>query len=360
MLVTHLELVDFRNYVRAELDLDRGLTVVRGANGQGKTNLLEAVAYLATLESFRGAPPDALVRSGADTAVVRAEVEQDDGRVVSIDAERHRNGRDRVLVNRQRLARTRDLLGSVRVSVFSPDDLALIKEGPSGRRRFLDDTLVALHRRHDQLRRDLERVLRQRNVLLKQAGGRATAAILSTLDVWDEKLTALGDELGAARSGLVASLTPLVREAYASLAGAGAGVGLAYDPPWRRAGLAGALAASRDGDIRRQLTLVGPHRDEVELVLDGLPARTHASQGEQRTLAVALRLGAHGLVTERVGSAPVLLLDDVFSELDASRSQALLHRLPAGQVVLTTAGDVPAAARPDRILEVRSGAVVAG
>jgi DNA replication and repair protein RecF len=360
VLVAHLELVDFRNYSRTELDLDRGLTVVRGANGQGKTNLVEAIAYLATLESFRGAPPDALVRSGAERAVVRAHIEHDDGRIVTIDAERQRNGRDRVLVNRQRLTRTRDLLGSVRASVFSPDDLVLVKAGPAGRRRLLDDTLVALHRRHDQLRRDIDRVLRQRNVLLKQASGRLTADVASTLDVWDAKLAALGDELGSARAGLVSVLAPLVQKAYAALAGGDGGLELTYEPLWRRTGLAAALVASRDDDVRRQLTLVGPHRDELELTLGGLAARTYASQGEQRTLALALRLGAHDLVTERVGTPPVLLLDDVFSELDASRSDALLQRLPAGQVVLTTASAVPAGARPDRVVEIRDGAVVAG
>jgi DNA replication and repair protein RecF len=359
VVVTHLELVDFRSYRHASLDLHPGLTVVRGANGHGKTNLVEALAYLATLESFRGAPVDALIRVGADAAILRAVVERD-GRTITIDAELQRNGRDRVLVNRQRLGRARDLLGTVRVSVFSPDDLALIKEGPAGRRRFLDDTLVALHRRCDQLRHDLERVLRQRNVLLKQAAGRASAEVLSTLDVWDARLAQLGDELGDARAALVARLAPRVTEAYASVAGEAGAVHLRYEPPWRRAGLAAALAASRDDDVRRQLSLVGPHRDELDVQLAGLPARTHASQGEQRCLALALRLGAHDLVTDEVGAAPVLLLDDVFSELDPARSAALLRHLPDGQIVLTTAGALPPDAHPDAVIDVRAGEVVGG
>jgi DNA replication and repair protein RecF len=359
--VAHVELVDFRNYHQASVDLDSGLTVVRGANGQGKTNLVEALGYLATLESFRGSPPDALVRNGSDVAVVRAVVEQVDGRVVTIDAEIQRTGRDRVLVNRQRLARARDLLGAVRVSLFSPDDLAMVKEGPAGRRRYLDDVLVALHPRYDRLRRDLDRVLRQRNVLLKQAGGRAGAEVLSTLDVWDAKFAVLGDDLGASRADLVARLGPRVARAYADLTGSGDDpIRLSYAPLWRAGGLATALSHSRAEDIRRQITLVGPHRDELDLTLGSMPVRTHASQGEQRGVALALRLGAHGLVTEQVGSAPVLLLDDVFSELDADRSAALLRHLPQGQVVLTTAGELPAGAHPDRILEVRDGAVVAG
>jgi DNA replication and repair protein RecF len=337
------------------------MTVIQGANGQGKTNLVEALAYLATLESFRGAPAEALVRDGSDGAVVRAVVEHEHGRTVTIDAEIQRNGRDRVLVNRQRLDRARDLLGAVRVSVFSPDDLGIVKEGPAGRRRFLDDVLVALHPHYDRLRRDLDRVLRQRNVLLKQAGGRATADVLSTLDVWDAKLATVGDELGTARADLVERLGPRVGRAYGDLAAAGGdALRMTYAPPWRSHGLASALVGSRTEDIRRQITLVGPHRDELELVLDGLPVRTHGSQGEQRGVALALRLGAHALVTDTVGSPPVLLLDDVFSELDPSRAAALLHHLPAGQVVLTTAGDLPAEARPDRVLEVRDGAVVAG
>lgn len=358
MIVERLELADFRNYAAARFELTAGTTAVVGRNGQGKTNLVEALAYLATLDSFRGAPPDALVRSGADQAVVRAVVRHDDGRELLVEAEINRSGRNRVLVNRQRLARARDLLGVVRVTVFGPDDLVLVKGAPSERRRFLDDVLVAFAVKHDQLRRDLDRVLRQRNTLLKQAAGRLTEDIAVTLDVWDAHLAALGEQLGQARCALVARLAPLVSEAYEQLAGSSTVVELDYQPPWRRTGLAAALAQARSDDVRRGVSTVGPHRDELELSIGGHPARTYASQGEQRTLALGLRLAAHRLVTERTGSAPVLVLDDVLSELDPHRAAALLANLPDGQIVITTAGALPEAAQPERVLHIEAGSVI--
>ena len=359
MLVERLSLTDFRNYASAELELMDGITAVLGDNGQGKTNLAEALAYLATLESFRGAPPDALIRLGAAQAVVRATVRHDDGREILIEAEINRSGRNRVLVNKQRLHRARDLLGVLRVTVFAPDDLELVKGGPGERRRFLDDLLVALHPKHDQLRVDLERILRQRNTLLKQAAGRLTDEIAFTLDVWDSKLAVAGDALGAARHALVADLVPLVGAAYGDLAGGDTRVGLEYDPPWRGVGLAAALADARSDDVRRQLSLVGPHRDDVVLTIETRSARTHASQGEQRTLALALRLAGHRLVTTRHGVAPMLVLDDVLSELDPHRSDALLRHLPSGQVILTTAGVLPEAAHARRVLRITAGTVTA-
>jgi DNA replication and repair protein RecF len=360
VILRHLELTDFRNYAEATLELDRGLTVVTGANGGGKTNLIEAMAWLATLESFRGAPNEALVREGAERAVLRAEVVQEDGRVVAVEAELPATGRHRVQVNRQRLTHTRDLLGVLQVSVFSPDDLALVKGGPGERRRFLDTTLVSLHVKHDVLRTDLERILRQRNVLLKQAGGRLSRDIVTTLDVWDAKLAQVGTALGDARDAVVTELEPLVGKAYADVAGVPTDVHLRYAPAWRTTGLAAALAAGRAEDVRRQLTLVGPHRDELDIVLAGLPARTHASQGEQRCVALALRLAAHRAVADRAGTAPLLLLDDVFSELDPDRASALMHHLPAAQVVVTTAGPLPAGAVASRRVVVRDGRLVDG
>lgn len=357
MHVARLELVDFRNYAAAAFDLTEGVTAVIGRNGQGKTNLAEALAYLATLDSFRGAPPDALVRLGADSAVVRATV-HDAGRDVLIEAELVRGGRNRVQVNRQRLARTRELLGVMRVTVFSPDDLVIVKEGPAHRRRFLDDTLVALATKYDAARLELDRVIRQRNTLLKQAGGRLTDEIALTLDVWDARLVTVGEQLGYARATLVARLTPMVVEAYDQLAGVTAPVEVVYEPEWRRTGLAAALAAARDTDVRRGISSVGPHRDDIELTLNGMPARTHASQGEQRTLALGLRLAAHRLVAERTGSTPVLVLDDVLSELDPGRASALLANLPPGQIVITSASGLPADARPERVIEIESGTVV--
>lgn len=359
MIVEHLDLVDFRNYRSGSFDLQTGTTVVIGDNGQGKTNFAEALAYLATLSSFRGAPGDALVRAGADTAVIRAQIRADDGRQSLVEAELSASGRSRVLVNRQRLPRVRDLLGTVRVTVFSPDDLRILKDGPSGRRRFLDDTLVSLATKYDAMRLELDRVLRQRNTLLKQAAGRLTPDIESTLDVWDERFADLGDRFGHARATLVSRLSPHVFEAYETLAGRRTPLEIHYESKWQGSGLASALAESRPSDLRRGLSTVGPHRDEVVFEINGLPARTHASQGEQRTLALALRLAAHRLITERTGSAPVLVLDDVLSELDDGRAEALLGHLPAGQIVITTAHALPAVAHPDHVLRVESGTVVA-
>ncbi|MDQ1398029.1 MAG: replication and repair protein RecF, partial [Acidimicrobiaceae bacterium] len=337
MRLDRLWLTDFRNYATAELaPAAEGLTVVQGANGEGKTNLLEAIGYLATLSSFRGAPGEAMIRMDCRTAVVRAEGQRD-GRSLLLEAQLNATGRDRVLVNRQPLRRTRDLLGALRVSVFSPDDLDLVKGGPGARRTYLDETLVAVHRRNDELRSDLDRVLRQRNTLLRQSGGRPTAEVTATLDVWDTKLASTGEALAAARADLVARMEPVIGKAYDQVASAAADVTAAYVRSWDGP-LAEALTAARTDDLRRGVSTVGPHRDELALRIGAMPARTHSSQGEQRSLALALRLAAHEVVTEEAGSAPVLLLDDVFSELDPSRSEALLVHLPPGQALLTTAG----------------------
>ena len=354
MRVTRLWLTDFRNYPSAELEPDPdGLTVIVGSNGEGKTNLLEAIGYLATLSSFRGAPTDALIRQGAASAVVRAEGERDD-RSLLIEAELNAGSRDRIQVNRQPLKRARDLLGALRVSVFAPDDLVLVKGGPGERRRFLDDVLVALHPKHDALQRDLDRVLRQRNTLLRQSGGRMSPEVESTLDVWDAKLVSTGTALAEAREELVARLEPEIAKAYDQVAHTAADVSVGYQRSWSGL-LADAVAASRADDLRRGVTLVGPHRDELALAIAGLPGRTHASQGEQRSLALALRLAAHRVVGEAVGASPVLLLDDVFSELDPERSEALLTHLPPGQALLTTAGVVPESARPGKLVRVSAG-----
>lgn len=357
MRVTRLEVRDFRNYTHTELHLPPGLTVVRGSNGQGKTNLIEALGYLATLSSFRGAPTEAMVRSGAAQAVIRADAERD-GRQLLLEAEINPGGRSRAQVNRQPLRRSRDLLGALRVTVFAPDDLSVVKDGPGERRRFLDDALVAVHPRHDATRTDVERVLRQRNALLKQAGGRITADVTATLDVWDLKLTEAGTALAAARRELLAQLEPVLTETYRELAGARALVRATYEAPWWEDGLGVALQRARMDDLRRGVTTVGPHRDDVSLWLHDLPARTHASQGEQRSLALALRLGVHRLVAAAAESPPVLLLDDVFSELDPQRSDALLANLPAGQTLLTTAGEPPPGTEPELELRIESGTVV--
>ncbi len=365
MRLKHLWLSDYRNYTSAELDpAATGLTAIIGGNGDGKTNVLEAIAYLARLSSFRGAPAHALVRNGCPRAVIRAEVDRD-GRSLLLEVEVDVRGKHRMMVNRQPLRRSRDLPSALRVSVFSPDDLSLVKGGPAERRRYLDDVLVALRPANDTLRGEVERVLRQRNALLKQAGGRSSPDVSSTLDVWDAKLAAAGEELTLAREALVATLEAEVGKAYAQVAQAGgAEATLAYRRSWEGP-LAAALADARGDDLRRAITTVGPHRDELDLAVGGsaadtevcerLPARTHASQGEQRSLALALRLGAHALTTEVTGTPPVLLLDDVFSELDAGRSAALVAHLPDGQALLTTTGPVPPGMSPARTVQVRAG-----
>lgn len=373
MYLRQLWISDYRNHQGAELTLAPGLTVITGGNGVGKTNLLEAVAYLGTLTSFRGAPPEALVRVGCQRAVVRG-CGVRAGREVLIEAEVMANGRGRVTLNRQSLRRTAELASGLVFSVFSPDDLELLKGGPALRRRYLDDLLVALHPRADPLRRDLERILRQRTALLRQVagsgGGRSglSTDVVSTLAVWDAKLVEVGEAVGAARAELVARLGSAVDSAYQALAAypspvndrgrlvvAGSvdeAVNLGYDAPWRGPGLSEALAAAREDELRRGVCLVGPHRDDMVVTLGGLPARTHASQGEQRGLALALRLGAHHLVTDQLGEAPVLLLDDVFSELDPDRSRALVDHLPPGQALLTTTGQVPPGAVIDEVLAI--------
>lgn len=359
MFIEHLELADFRNYSQASFDFTRGITAVVGRNAQGKTNVAEAMGFLATLESFRLAPTAALIRDGAETAVIRATIRHDDGRELLVEIQIPRQGRTAVLVNRQRLQRTRDLLGVLRVTVFSPDDLELVKGSPSERRRFCDETLVSLAVKNDALRLDLDRVLRQRNTLLRQCNGRLTDEVGFTLDVWDERMATIGDELGQARADLVARLQPAAEEAYQQLAGRPLAVGLRYEPEWRRSGLAAALRTVRTDDVRRGVSTVGPHRDDVEFTLGSMPARTHASQGEMRSLALSLRLAAHRLVAAATDMTPLLILDDVLSELDPERCEALLAHLPPGQVVITTASPLPEAAQPDRILRIEQGRVEA-
>jgi len=281
-VIRRIELTDFRVYQHAVIELNKGVTAVIGRNAQGKTSLAEAMSYLSTLQSFRGVPNDALVREGADTAYIRAEIVHDDGREILV----------------------------------------------------------------------------QRNTLLKQSFGKLTPEIEMTLDVWDAQLAQKGTQLGEARAKLIARLTPFVCEAYESLAGEPTAVELMYEPEWRKFGLAACLAEARQEDVRRAITSVGPHRDDVILHIKGMSAKNHASQGECRTLALALRLGIHRLVTEVAGTAPLLVLDDVLSELDPNRCEALLRNMPDGQVLITTAQVLPAAAHPDTIIHIAHGTVV--
>lgn len=348
MLISRLWLADFRSYEQLELPLATGLTAICGPNGVGKTNLLEALGLLATLKSFRGAPVESMIRRGAAAAVVRAEGTRDE-RDVLIELELVK-GKTRAQVNRQRLKRARDLLGAVRVTVFAPDDLALIKEGPALRRTYLDEILVALDPGADAAIGDVDRILRQRNALLRHAKGRLDEGAAMTLDVWDAKLADRGEDLTARRERLVIDLLPLVSDAYELLAGRATPISADYERSWAAPTLAEALAVGRDDDVRRGVSLLGPHRDELRLGLGGLATRNEASQGEQRTFALALRLSGHRLVTERLGEAPLLLLDDVLSELDEDRAAALLGNLPSGQSIITSASGLPSAAVPDQLL----------
>jgi DNA replication and repair protein RecF len=356
MRLDRLWLTDVRSYASAELDLAPGLTALLGDNGQGKTNVLEAISWLATLSSFRGAPTEAMIRQGAERAIIRAEGARE-GRSILLEAELVASGRNRVLVNRQPLKRAKDLLGVLRVTVFAPDDLDLVKGGPTERRRYLDDALVASHPRYDALRSEVDKILKQRNALLKGAGGRLDEGAAFTLDVWDAKLVESGGALATARQRLLDRLAPVLGATYDAVANRPAEVTASYVAEWSHLGLAAALAASRREDVRRGVSTVGPHRDDVDIRLAGLPSRTHASQGEQRSLALALRLAAHRVLTEVTGSAPVLLLDDVFSELDPDRSDALLANLPAGQTILTSASGLPPKAVPDLVLQVGAGRI---
>jgi DNA replication and repair protein RecF len=335
-----LDLVDFRSFRTAQFTPDpEGTTVLLAPNGTGKTSILEAVGYLGTGRSFRGAARDSMVRTGADDAYVRATV-CDATTDVLIEAQLSRHGRSRVQVNRQPAKTRRDLADAVAVTTFAPEDVTVVRGGPSGRRDVLDDALALLDPGAGSLLEDVARVLRQRGALLRQLRGRLDDAASSTLDVWDERLAALGDDLAARRSELAGALDPVVAELYRVLAAATVSVSVAYVPSWSGS-LADALAAARVDDVRRAVTTVGPHRDDVALTIDDRDARTQSSQGEQRSLALAVRIAVHQRVTQTRGRPPLLLLDDVFSELDPGRATRLLELLPVGQALLTTAVPPP-------------------
>ncbi len=363
-------LTDFRNYEQLEITLHEGFTAILGANGVGKTNLLESLGLLATLKSFRKAPTDSLVRKGCDKAVIRATGERA-GREVLIELELAK-GKTRAQVNRQPLKRTRDLLGALRVTVFGPDDLSLVKEGPAVRREFLDDLIVSLDPTADGVLSDLDRIVKQRNALLRQmgqaarGGGRSSgggssadtaAAAGLTLDVWDSKLAAAGEHLTIRRENLLADLMPMVTESYRELSDSEVDVVATYVRSWDTDTMAPAIANARDTDVRRGSTSVGPHRDDVGVAVDGFDSRLECSQGEQRTLALALRLAGHRLLADRLDEPPLLLLDDVLSELDPDRARALLASLPPGQTVITSAQGLPPDTVPDQVLEHRGGAL---
>ncbi len=341
-------LTDFRSHGQASVDLADGLTAVIGANGTGKTNLLEAIGVLSRLKSFRGAANDRMIRRGCDRAIVRADGVRD-GRPVLIEVELG-SGRSTVMVNKQRLTKNRDLLGALRVTVFAPDDLSIVKEGPAVRREYLDELIVALDPRNDALLADYARTVKQRNTLLKQVKGRLDEGAEVTLDVYDGQLSSLGMRLTYLREHVLEALMPRVAKAYGILADAEVSVVANYRRSWDSDDMAVDVQLQRPTDLARSTTSMGPHRDEVALRIDGFDSRTEASQGEQRTLALALRFAGHELVTEHVGEAPLLLLDDVLSELDPGRATALLSNLPSGQTIITSATELPELVTPDLTL----------
>ncbi|MFC9293203.1 DNA replication/repair protein RecF [Streptomyces sp. NPDC057011] len=360
MHVSHLSLADFRSYARAEVPLDPGVTAFVGPNGQGKTNLVEAIGYLATLGSHRVSSDAPLVRMGADRAIIRAAVTQGE-RQQLVELELNPGRANRARINRSSQVRPRDVLGIVRTVLFAPEDLALVKGDPGERRRFLDELVTARSPRMAAVRSDYERVLKQRNTLLKSAamarrhGGRSMD--LSTLDVWDQHLARAGAELLAQRLDLIATLLPLADKAYEQLAPGGGPLGLSYrssagEPVDSGAArsreaiyevLLAALSEVRKQEIERGVTLVGPHRDDLLLRLGELPAKGYASHGESWSYALALRLASYELLRSE-GSEPVLILDDVFAELDARRRERLAELVAPGEQVLVTAAvddDVP-------------------
>lgn len=344
MQVDWLSLGDFRSYKNLEWKPESGVNILVGPNGAGKTNLLEAIAYMATLRSFRHAPDSALVADESDAAIVRSGItEGDRNRLIEIEIPI--KGARRTQVDKQRLRRTADLLGVVRVVAFLPEDLELVKRGPAFRRDLLDDVAVQLWPAAYADQNEFDRALRQRNAFLK-SGHRDDL----TLDVWDARLAQAGGKVALRRARLIEAIGPKLEVAYRDIARSDAVATIDYMPSWEIESFLGGGAAdfteamiesfrgARRSDYERRLTTVGPQRDEPVLLLDGHDSRVHGSQGEQRTMALAVKLAAHRLIADATGAAPVLLLDDVFSELDPERSHALAASLPDDtQTVITSA-----------------------
>jgi DNA replication and repair protein RecF len=390
--LTRLALTDFRSYAAADVELAPGISTFLGANGQGKTNLVEAAAYVATFGSHRVATDAPLIRRGAPRAIIRARVTSS-GRDNLVEIEINPGKANRVRLNRVPLPRPREALGTLRCVMFAPEDLALVKGDPDQRRRYLDDLLVAIRPRFAGVRADYERVLKQRSALLKSAKAHRVklsgdGAPPSALDVWDEHLVTKGAELTAGRMELTVGLRPLVAKAYAAVSGQDLSAGMAYrqasasagtegggggrdtaedagpaadetpDPAALADGLRQALGRVRRAELERGVCLVGPHRDELELRVTDLPARGYASHGEAWSLALGLRLAAYDLLRSG-GEDPVLILDDVFAELDSGRRERLAGLVAGAEQVLVTAAvpdDVPAQLTGARF-EVSDGAV---
>jgi DNA replication and repair protein RecF len=372
MHVRRVELVDFRSYERVAVDLDSGVSVLVGQNGMGKTNLIEALGYVATLDSHRVATDAPLVRFGATSAVIRCAIVHD-GRELMVELEIVPGRANRARLNRSPVRRPREVMGALRMVLFAPEDLELVRGDPSERRRYLDDLLVARLPRFAGVRADYDRVVKQRNALLRSAYlnrkvGGTRGQDLSTLAVWDHHLAQFGAELLAGRLELAAALGPHLTKAYDAVAAGKSSASIAYasrlgeELTTDRAALEAALLAKmqerRTAEIERGTTLVGPHRDDLTLSLGELPAKGYASHGESWSFALALRLAAYDLLRSD-GIEPVLVLDDVFAELDAGRRDRLAALVSdAAQLLVTCAvpEDVPAALRGVRF-DVTTGSV---
>ena len=371
MFLRRFSVTDFRSWPEAELDLEPGVTVLVGANGAGKTNLAEGIGYLASLGSHRVSSDTPLIRRGAEQAVLRGEVHHH-GRQLGVELEINSGKQNRARVNRSPVSRPREVLGILRSVLFAPEDLALVRGDPSERRRFLDELLVARFPRYAGVRSDYEKVLRQRSALLKTAKpalrgprGRSRPAAsdpdlpddLTTLEVWDGHLARTGAALLAGRRELVVALAPYAQDAFAQIAPSSDPIGLDYRSSLGTDGVAGLpssagdlealllerLAEVRTQEIERGVCLVGPHRDELELALGEGPAKGYASHGESWAFALALRLASYRLL-HADDVEPVLVLDDVFAELDSTRRRALAGLVAGAEQVLVTAAvgeDVP-------------------
>ena len=385
MLVTHLSLTDFRNYETAEVDFAPGANLFVGSNGQGKTNLVESLGYLSTLGSHRVATDHAMIRQRCDSAIIRARVQHGDRHVLA-EVQLNRTSANRAQINRSAI-KTRDLPRYFSSVLFAPEDLALVRGEPSGRRRFLDELLVLLTPRLSGVMADYDRVLKQRNSLLKSARASGVrGAQLSTLEIWDDRLVALGSELTEARSLLIAQLVPEVSAAYVAIAGEDHRATLASQlsilssdlddenspapaaggfVPISAADAAVAFRASlvrlRRAELERAVTLAGPHRDDLVLKLNTMAARGYASHGESWSFALALKLAsAEVLRRESASGDPVLILDDVFAELDQSRRARLAGAVVGFEQVLITAAvleDVPEALAANTV-HIQQGRIV--
>lgn len=362
MYVRHLALTDFRSWSRVELELSPGRTVFVGPNGFGKTNLVEALWYSATLGSHRVASDAPLIRAGAERAVVSTIV-VNEGRELAVDLDITSGRANKARLNRSPVRSAREILGVLRAVLFAPEDLALVRGDPGDRRRYLDELATTRRPRIAAVRADYDKVVRQRTALLKTASSarfRGDRGALETLDVWDGHLAAHGAQLIAARVDLVHELAPEVEKAYQLLAPASRPAAVRYrsgvevveaeaaagnsDPEVFEAALLDALSRRRDTELERGVCLVGPHRDDLELRLGDQPAKGFASHGESWSMALSLRLAAYELLRAD-GSDPVLLLDDVFAELDSARRQALAQVAASAEQVLVTAAvgeDIPA------------------